>query len=74
MMENFSYFNVNSTEDCGKRGRVTSFIVSTFDQCFLNSFIPSEIRETLQIIDKWVRICKDAGWVVPPTRGSSGVC
>lgn len=31
-MENLSYFNLNSTEDCGKRGRVTSFVTSTFDQ------------------------------------------
>lgn len=81
-MENLSYFNLNSTEDCGERGRVTSFIASTFDQCFLNSFVPSGIKETgifcvqnwLQIIDKWGRICEDAGWVVPPTHESSGGC
>lgn len=45
-MENLSYFNLNSTEDCGERGRVASFIASTFDQCFLSSFVPSGIRET----------------------------
>jgi len=45
-MENLSYFNLNSTEYCGKRGKVTSFIASTFDQCFLDSFVLSGIRET----------------------------
>lgn len=45
-MENLSYFNLNSTEDCVKRGRVTSFIMSTFDQCFLNTSVPSGLRET----------------------------
>lgn len=45
-MENLSYFNLNSTEDCDKRGKVASFIASTFDQCFLNCFVPNGIRET----------------------------
>lgn len=44
-MENLSYFNLNSMEDCGKRDSVTSFITSTFDQCFLDSFVPSGIVE-----------------------------
>lgn len=44
-MENLSYFNLNSMEDCGKRDSVTSFITSTFDQCLLNSFFPSGIME-----------------------------
>lgn len=44
-MENLSYFNLNSMEDCGKRGSVTSFITSTFDQCLLNSFFLSGIME-----------------------------
>lgn len=44
-MENLSYFNLNSMEDCGKRDSVASFITSTFDQCLLNSFVPSEIME-----------------------------
>lgn len=63
-IENLSYFNLNSTEDCGKRGRVTSFIPSTFDQCFLNSFVPSGIRETgIFYVSGYKLLINGAGYV-----------
>lgn len=80
-MENLSYFNLNSTEGCVKRGRVTSFIVSTFDQCFLNSFVPSRPRETgIFYVTGYKLLVNRAGyvttqqWVVPLTQESSGGC
>lgn len=79
-MENLSYFNLNSREDCGKSGRVASFITSTFDQRFLNAFVPSGIRESGLFCVTGYKLLingagsEDAGWVVPPTHESSGGC
>lgn len=79
--KNLSYFNLNSTEDCVKRGRGTSFIVSTFDQCFLTSFVPSELRETgifrvsgCELLVNRAGYVRTQGWVVPLTQESSGGC
>lgn len=54
-MENLSYFNLNSTEDCGERG--SHFFCHIYIwSVFLEQFCPTWDKENWELLCNWLQI------------------
>lgn len=54
-MENLSYFNLNSTEDCGKRGSHFFYHIYIWS-VFLEQFCPMWDKENWDLLCNWLQI------------------